>query len=84
MNNSTDTQADAENTPSHAPARKKKSIFSYLKWIPITMLLLVTCLALFVIMRFRNDAKIPYSVSTEGITIPTYNEIELPFAHNYV
>ena len=48
------------------------------------MIPLILCLALFVVMRFRNDARIPYEVSTEGIAIPTYDEIVLPFAHNYV
>ena len=66
------------------PIKKKKSIFSYLKWIPILMLLLVIGLAVFIVLRFRNDATIPYNVSTEGIAIPTYDEIVLPFAHNYV
>ena len=64
--------------------KKKKSIFSYLKWIPIIMMTLVLLMAAFVIVRFRNDAAIPYDVSTEGINIPTYAEIELPFSHNYV
>ena len=48
------------------------------------MLTLVACLALFVIMRFLNDAKIPYDVSTEGIPIPQYDSVDLPFSHNYV
>jgi len=64
--------------------RKKRSIFSYLKWIPITIFTLVCLLALFVVLRFLNDAKIPYEVSTEGITVPAYTEIDLPFSHNYV
>ena len=64
--------------------KKKRSIFSYLKWIPITMLTLVCLMALFVIFRFTNDAKIPYDVSTEGVSIPEYTEIELPMSHNYV
>ena len=73
-----------EPTDYSAPIRKKKSIFSYLKWIPILMICLVLLLALFVIMRFKNDAKIPYSVSTEGLSIPKYSEVKIPFAHNYV
>ena len=64
--------------------RKKRSIFSYLKWIPITIFTLVCLLALFVVLRFLNDAKVPYEVSTEGVNVPTYTEIDLPFSHNYV
>ena len=85
MNNSAHSDGGDRETHGHeTPIKKKKSIFSYLKFIPMIMIPLVLCLALFVIMRFRNDATIPYSVSTEGIAIPTYDEIELPFAHNYV
>ena len=65
-----------------APYKKKKSILSYLKWIPIIMICLVSGLLTFVILRFRNDAEIPYNVSTEGITIPKYTEVEIPFVHN--
>ena len=61
---------------------KKKSIFSFLKWIPILMICLISGLLTFVILRFRNDAAIPYNVSTEGITIPKYTEVEIPFVHN--
>ena len=48
------------------------------------MIPLVLIVASLVVLRFRNDARIPYEVSTEGIAIPTYDEIVLPFAHNYV
>ena len=75
---------EAGREESTSVVRKKRSIFSYLKWIPITMLTLVGLLALFVIFRFRNDAVIPYEVSTEGVNIPKFTEIELPFSHNYV
>ena len=87
MNNSDhpDDGGRATRTDNHgAPVKRKKSIFSYLKFIPMIMIPLVLLLAAFVIMRFRNDATIPYNVSTEGISVPTYDEIELPFAHNYV
>ena len=67
-----------------ANTRKKKSIFSYLKWIPILLLTLVAIAAILISMRFINDAKIPYDVSTEGITIPEFDTVELPMAHNYV
>ena len=72
--------SSAETTP-----KKKRSIIgSIFKWIVCLLLLFVVGMALFVIMRFRNDAKIPYSVATDGITIPTFDEIVLPFTHNYV
>ncbi len=84
MNNSSAPHDHASNHGQDSPAKKKKSIFSFLKYIPVLLLLLVAGLALFVVMRFLNDAKIPYTVSTDGIVIPTYDEIELPFSHNYV
>ena len=66
------------------PLKKKKSIFSILKWIPILAICAVLLLLLFVVMRFTNDAKIPYDVSTEGIDIPKFTEVDIPFSHNYV
>jgi len=84
VNNSAHSDSGDRETHSYETPKKKKSIFSYLKFIPMIMIPLVLCLALFVVMRFRNDARIPYEVSTEGIAIPTYDEIVLPFAHNYV
>ena len=76
--------SEGSHQESETTVKKKRSIFSYLKWIPIIMLTLVCLLALFVIIRFRNDASIPYDVSTEGVSIPKYTEIELPMSHNYV
>ena len=64
--------------------KKKWSIGSIIKWIVGILLLIVVGLLIMVIVRFRNDAKIPYTVSTEGITVPTYDEIVLPFSQNYV
>ena len=75
---------EASHHEPETPVRRKRSIFSYLKWIPILLLLLVCALAAFIAFRFINDAKIPYEVSTEGVNIPKYTEIELPFNHNYV
>ena len=77
-------QNDGHEVTDSGVVRKKRSLFSYLKWIPILMFTLVCLMALFVIMRFLNDASIPYDVSTDGVSIPTYTEIELPFSHNYV
>jgi len=70
----TETRAENGTQDSTGPeTKKKRTIFSYLKWIPLLLLLLVVGLALMIIMRFRNDATIPYDVSTEGITIPAYD-----------
>ena len=73
-----------ETADQSAPVKKKKSIFSFLKWIPILVICAVALLLLFVVMRFKNDAKVPYNVSMEGLNIPTYTEVAIPFAHNYV
>jgi len=76
---------DNHQTAEHsAPVKKKRSIFTYLKYLFGLLLLVVLGLVLMVVMRFRNDAAIPYDVSTEGVTIPTYTEVEIDFAHNYV
>ena len=69
----------AETTP-----KKKRTIWSILKFIVGLLLLIVIGLVVMIVVRFRNDAKIPYTVSTEGITIPTFDEFEFPFSHNYV
>ena len=76
------------NTDDHSanenPPKKKSLIGKIFKFILGLLLLLVIAMIAFVIIRFRNDAAIPYTVSTEGITIPTYERIELPFSQNYV
>ncbi len=63
---------------------KKRTIITYVKYFVGSLLLLVLGLAMIIVIRFRNDAEIPYTVSTAGITIPTYDEIEIDFTHNYV
>ena len=74
-----ENRSHAETTP-----KKKWSILSVFKWIAGLLLLAVIGLVLMIGMRFLNDAKIPYTVSTDGITIPTFDEIVLPFSSNYV
>ena len=66
------------------PPKKKSCLGTIFKTVIGLLLLMVVAMAAFVVIRFRNDAKIPYTVSTEGITIPTYDEIVLPFSQNYV
>jgi len=75
----TGTQAHSDSKPI-----KKRTIITYVKYFAGLLLLLVLGLAMIIVIRFRNDAKIPYTVSTAGITIPTYDEIEIDFTHNYV
>jgi len=70
--------------PFDANPTKKRTMITYVKYIAGLLLLLVLVLAMIIVIRFRNDAKIPYTVSTAGITIPTYDEIEINFTHNYV
>ena len=59
-------------------------MITYVKYVAGLLLLLVLGLVMMIVIRFRNDAQIPYTVSTAGITIPTYDEIELDFTHHYV
>lgn len=73
-----ENQADSEPKP-----KKKRTIRTYVKYAAGLLLLLVLGLMIVIVIRFRNDAQIPYAVSTEGITIPTYDEIEIDFSHNY-
>ena len=72
------SQADSDPKP-----KKKRTIRTYVKYAAGLLLLLVLGLMIVIVIRFRNDAQIPYTVSTEGITIPTYDEIEIDFSHHY-
>ena len=73
-----------ETTDHSAPVKKKRSIFTLLKYLFGLLLLAVLAIAVMIVLRFRNDAAIPYDVSTEGITVPKYSEVKIPFVHNYV
>jgi hypothetical protein len=70
--------------PFDANPTKKRTMITYVKYVAGLLLLLVLGLATIIVIRFRHDAQIPYTVSTAGITIPIYDEIELDFTHNYV
>ena len=70
--------------PSDSNPRKKRTMITYVKYVAGLLLLLVLGLAMIIVVRFRHDAEIPYTVSTAGITIPTYDEIEIDFTHNYI
>ena len=74
----TETQAHSDSTP-----KKKHTICTCAKYCAGLLLLLLLGLATIIVIRFRKDAHIPYTVSTAGITIPTYDEIEIEFTHNY-
>ena len=69
---------------SQTKPKKKRTLFTYAKYAVGLILLIVLALVLIIVIRFRNDAKIPYSVSTEGITIPKFDEFEFDFSHEYV
>ena len=73
-----ETQVDSEAKPN-----MKRTLVTYVKYAAGLLLLLVLGLVMIIVVRFRNDAKIPYTVSTEGITIPKFSELEIDFAHHY-
>ena len=74
-----------ESHASHETHPKKKSVIGTIfKWIVGLLLLMVLGMMAFVVIRFRHDAQIPYTVSTDGIKIPAYKQIVLPFSQNYV
>ena len=79
------TEAHAEHGTNAENSPKKKSLIGKIfKWLVLVLLVMVIGMVAFVIVRFRHDAQIPYKTTTEGITIPTYERIELPFSQNYV
>ena len=47
--------------------------------IGLGLLLAVVLLMIFVVVRFRLDAQIDYDVSTQGVEIPTFSRIEIPW-----
>ena len=65
-------------------SKSKRSWFTYVKYALGLLLLLVLGMMLMIAIRFRMDAAVPYTVSTEGIAIPEYSEIEMDFTHKYV
>jgi hypothetical protein len=73
-----ETEVDDDTKP-----KKKRTLLTYVKYTAGLLLLLLLGLAMIIVVRFRTDAKIPYTVSTEGITIPTFSELEIDFAHHY-
>ncbi|QDU09031.1 FG-GAP repeat domain-containing protein [Gimesia aquarii] len=58
---------------------KKKSRKKYL----LLLLLIPLAAVLFIAIRFKLDANIPYDVSTAGITIPKFTESDIDFTHIY-
>ena len=61
----------ADHSANEPHPEKKSTIGRIFKWLFGLLLLMVIAMAAFVVVRFRNDAQIPYDTSTEGITIPT-------------
>ena len=62
-------------TPEPKP-KSKKRFLKYLLLIPLALIAMV-------MIRFKLDGRIPYDVSTEGVAIPTFDELEFDFAHVY-
>lgn len=54
-----------------------------LKIVPLTLLGLIVLIFALITIRGINDGQIDYDVSTEGMTIPTFNEVELNFFQNH-
>lgn len=66
-------------TPSESSTPKPKSKKRFLKFLPLIPLALVSMVAI----RFKLDGRIPYDVSTDGVTIPTFDESEIDFLQVY-
>jgi enediyne biosynthesis protein E4 len=71
-------QAKKQPTGAHS-APKPRSKFRFLK----LLLLIPLALVLLVVIRFKLDARVDYDVSTTGLTIPKFSEVEIDFLHNY-
>lgn len=54
-----------------------------LKRLGLGVLLAILLLIVFVIVRFRMDANIDYDVSTEGVEIPQFTAIEIPWLQEH-
>lgn len=74
-----DNKDAGEHVDDSAKPQKKKSKLRFLKYLPLIPVALVALIA----VRFKLDARIPYDVSTEGVTIPKFDELEIDFAHHY-
>lgn len=66
-------------TPSESSTSKPKSKKRFLKFLPLIPLALVSMVAI----RFNLDGRIPYDVSTDGVTVPTFDESEIDFLQVY-
>lgn len=55
---------------------------SKLRFLKFLLLIPVALIAL-IAVRFKLDARIPYDDSTEGVTIPIFDEQEIDFSHHY-
>ena len=73
-------QADAASTPS--PPTKKKSPKRFLKLLLLIPLAAVVIVAL-IMLRFKLDGNIDYDVSTQGVEVPVFSEVEIDFTHVY-
>ena len=75
---------DSDSDTNDFAPRRKRTWLTYVKYLLGLLLLLAVVMIVMIMIRFRMDAAVPYDVSTEGVTIPTYSEIEIDFLHNYV
>lgn len=71
------------NAKPEAPTRKR-SLLRYLLYLGVVLLLVVLGLLSTIVIWFLRDAGIPYQVSTDGLTMPAFQEVELEFEHRYV
>ena len=54
-----------------------------LKGASLGLLLAIALLIVIVMVRFRMDASIDYEVSTEGIEIPKFTTVEIPWLQEH-
>ena len=54
-----------------------------LRRLGLGVLLAILLLVVFVIVRFRMDANIDYDVSTEGVEIPQFTTVEIPWLQEH-
>ena len=51
--------------------------------IGLGLLLLIVVLLVVIVVVFRNDASIPYDVSTEGVEVPQFTTVEIPWVQEH-
>lgn len=61
-------------------------MFRMIKWVGIVMLTLIVMMIAAVMIKFKTDGNIDYDVSTQGVDIPKFTAVDIPFdqAHDNV